>query len=63
MKNPKYSIGERVYHITPESDAGVVLDAEYSLLYDRWVYRVAFGIKDNDTDYYEHELSLTKRFK
>lgn len=62
MKQPKYNIGDRVFHITPESEQGIVLDAEYSLLHNRWIYIVSFGIRDNSTTYYEHELSLTKTY-
>lgn len=62
IKQPKFNIGDKVYHITPESDLGVVLDAEYSLLNNRWRYVVTFGIKDSDYTYYEHELSTSKVF-
>jgi hypothetical protein len=62
MKAPKYNIGDKVYHITPESESGVILDASYSLLNDRWQYRVTFGIKDNDYWYEESELSANKIF-
>lgn len=60
--NPKFNIGGKVYHITPESDCGIVLDASYSILDRRWRYVVTFGIKDSDYTYYEHELSKTKIF-
>ena len=62
MNKPKFNIGDKVYHITPESDQGVVLDAEYSLLNNRWRYIVKFGVKDSDYMYYEHELSISKVF-
>lgn len=61
MKKPKFNIGAIVYHITLESEQGVVLDASYSLLNDRWQYRVTFGIKDNDYWYEEPELTIEKR--
>lgn len=63
MKQPKYNIGDKVYHITPESEQGTVLEAIYSLLHNRWLYRVTFAIRDNDYEYYEHELSDTIQFK
>lgn len=63
MKQPKYNIGDKVYHVTPESEQGMVLEAIYSLLHNRWLYRVTFGLRDNDYDYYEHELSETNQFK
>lgn len=62
MRQPKFKIGDVVYHITPESGKGVVLDATYSLLNDRWLYRVTFDIRDNENDYYEHELVTTQTF-
>lgn len=62
MRQPKFKIGDVVYHITPESGKGVVLDATYSLLNDKWLYRVTFDIRDNETDYYEHELVTTQTF-
>lgn len=62
MKQPKFKISDKVYHITPESDQGVVLDAEYSLLLDRWLYTVTFGIIHDDKLCVEHELSLTKTY-
>lgn len=63
MTKNKFNIGDKVYHITPESEQGTVLEATYSLLNDKWQYRVTFGIKDSDYDYYEHELSNTIQFK
>lgn len=60
--NPQFKIGDKVYHIIPESDFGIVLDASYSILNNRWRYIVTFGIKDSDYIYYEHELSKTKIF-
>lgn len=62
MRKNKFNIGDRVYHITPESDMGVVLDAEYSLLNNRWLYRVTFSAVADALLYYEHELSETKIF-
>ena len=32
MKNRKYNIGDAVYHVTPESDKGIVINANYNLL-------------------------------
>lgn len=63
MKLNKFNVGDKVYHITPESEQGTVLDASYSLLYDQWQYRVTFSIRDNDYYYFEHELSDAIQFK
>ena len=62
MKKPKFEIGERVYHITPESDLGVILDCKYSLREDAWSYIVSFGQEKDSLQYYEDELSRTKVF-
>jgi hypothetical protein len=57
MRSPKYRIKDRVYHITVESDKGVVVDARYSLLTGLWEYQVAFSATLESLWYYEHELS------
>jgi len=62
MKNPKYSIGERVYHIIPESDPGVVLNIKYEYLTCLHEYQVAFSVQSESLWYFEHELSETKIF-
>lgn len=62
IPTPKYKIGNKVYHITPDSDMGIILDAQYSLLDGRWWYIVTFGIKDNDHTYYEQEITPFKVF-
>jgi len=61
MIQPKFSIGDKVYHVTLDSEEGVVLDASYSMLRKRWKYLVTFGIRDNDSRYYEHELLSQRR--
>ena len=62
MKNRKYNIGDAVYHITPESDKGIVIDANYNLLCNIWTYRVTFSPHTECLYYYEHELQETKTF-
>ena len=61
MKSPKFYIGQEVYHITPDSPRGFVLNAKYDLLDDKWEYEVAFGVQEALV-YHEHELQLTKTF-
>lgn len=58
---PKFEIGQRVYHATPDSPQGIVTDASYSLLNQRWEYAVAFGIKE-EMVCLEFELSPNKTF-
>lgn len=62
MNKPKFQIGERVYHVTPDSDQGVVLDCIYSLRSGRWMYLVTFGHDKNPIEYYEDELNTNKTF-
>jgi heat shock protein HspQ len=62
MKPPKFNIGSTVYHITPESDRGVVIDIKYSYLTNMNEYQVAFSFDKESLWYYEHELSNNKTF-
>jgi hypothetical protein len=62
MRNPKYQIGERVYHITPESETGIVLDARFSLRENAWSYIVTFGPDKDSLLYYEDELTTSRIF-
>lgn len=61
MRPPKFKIGEVVYHVTPDSPKGFILNAKYDLLDDKWEYEVAFGIQEA-LIYHEHELQLNKTF-
>lgn len=60
MKTPTFNIGERIYHITPESDQGVVLNIRYDYLNNLHEYLVTFSATNESLWYYEHELSKTK---
>lgn len=62
MRKPKFSIGDKVYYVTPESDQGVVLDCCYSMREEAWSYVVTFGAERESLLYYEDELSETKTF-
>lgn len=62
MRKPKFQIGEKVYHITPESDSGIVLDCIYSIRKGYWMYLVTFSPEKDSMEYYEDELSSTKIF-
>lgn len=60
-KPPKYGITDTVYHITPESPKGVVLDCSYLLSVNQWSYLVTFGYKE-ECWCREIELSPNKVF-
>lgn len=61
MKLPKFSISQPVWHVTPESAQGVVLDIKYSYLTQQHEYLVAIGMEPA-LCYYEHELPPHKVF-
>ena len=61
IPQPAYNISQEVYHITPESPKGFVINAKYELLTGLWEYEVAFGIGEA-LIYREHELQLSKTF-
>jgi len=59
----KYNIGDSVYHLTPESDRGIVIDISYSVLNKTVKYEVVFGRNSEDDIWcYEHELNDSKTF-
>jgi hypothetical protein len=62
MKVPRFKINDVVYHITPESPKGVVLDVKYSYLTKRHTYEVTFSAEVASMEYQEHELSENKQF-
>lgn len=62
MRKPKFNIRDEVYHITPESPKGVVLDVRYSFLTGLYSYEVTFSAETASLEYQEHELSETKNF-
>lgn len=63
ISSPKYKIGDYVFHITPESDQGVIIDINYSYLTHLHQYRVSFSSEIESLWYYEHELSKNRVYK
>lgn len=59
---PKFNIKDRVYHVVPESDCGVVIDIRYSYATKHFEYQIAFSASSESLWYYEHELSQDKTF-
>jgi hypothetical protein len=59
INDPKFNIGDRVYHVTRESDEGVVVDINYSMRFGMWTYSVTFRPGSED-DFYEDEISNSK---
>lgn len=60
-KETEFNIGDSVYHITPESDMGIILDISYSVHYKLTKYYVTFG-RDSYDWFTEEELTRDKRF-
>ena len=54
----KFEIGQRVYHITPESPVGIIIDIKYTMMHGV-LYIVAYTYNDEATCY-EHELSTER---
>ena len=61
IRNPKFQIGDRVYHVTKESEQGVVIDAKFFLRSGNWTYEVSFS-PGFECDLYEDEISESKIF-
>lgn len=60
---PKHGLGDYVFHATPDSPKGIIIDVKYSVLEQRIQYLIAFGPKEDDQILcYEHELSGNKVF-
>ena len=57
----EFRIGETVYHNTPNSEAGMIVDVNYSQLNDRYTYLVAVGW-GGEFVCQEHELTREKLF-
>lgn len=57
----KFNIGDEVYHVTPESDKGIVVEVTYMFSVDKYAYTVATGW---NTEYVcsEYELTSHKNF-
>ena len=60
--NPKYNIYDRLFHVLPESEQGLVLDINYNVKSREVWYLISLGF-NNGIWVREVELSLTKTFK
>ena len=59
MKKNKYNIGDKVYHITPESPTGIVVDIRYYFSSDDYEYHVAWSPSEYNW-YTGNELTVSK---
>lgn len=59
----KYSIGNEIFYITPDSDKGIIIDISYSMRHREVKYEVVFGRQSSDCVWcYEDEITETKTF-
>ena len=61
IKDPKFRILDDVYHITPESPKGIVINITYNVASSEYTYQVTFSASDPAMYYYENELSRERR--
>ena len=61
IKDPKFQELEDVYHVTPESPKGVVIDITYNIRTRRFSYLVIFSATEPSLWYYEEELTKDRR--
>jgi len=61
MDGNRFDIGDEVYHITPESDKGIVVEVTYVFSTGKYHYTVATSW---NTEYvcHEHEITAHKNF-
>ena len=62
MKKNRFNVLDRVYHVTPDSPIGVVIDIRYIFSTMQYEYQVSFSPLEESYWYYEHELSENKTF-
>jgi len=61
MREPKFKIGDIVYHITPDSEPAAIVDIFYSYGGNSFSYVIAKGWS-NEFVCKERELTDSKRF-
>lgn len=59
--NPKFDIKDIVYHVTPESPKGIVIDWRYYRVTNEYHYLVSIGF-GQEFWCTEHELAIEKQF-
>lgn len=57
----RFYLGDRVFHITRDSDEGVITDMFFDIRLG-WKYYVAFSPLSVEMVYYEEELTQSKIF-
>ena len=62
MKKPKFNLGGQVYHITPESEVGIIIDIVYYYATDKFRYLITLSF-DKEIWCEEYELTSEKVYK
>lgn len=57
--NAKYEIGQRIYHLTPESNVVLILNISYNVRTREIQYLIALGFNE-EVWAFEQELSIDK---
>jgi|WetSurMetagenome_2_1015567.scaffolds.fasta_scaffold1005993_1 hypothetical protein len=57
--NAKFEIGQRIYHLTPESGVGIILNISYNVRTREIQYLIALGF-NKEVWAFEQELSNEK---
>ena len=55
LRKPKFNIGDEVFHVSPGSCKGIILDITYYFSTKNYKYLVTFGI-NNDCSCMESEI-------
>lgn len=61
MRTPKYKILQEIYHTTPDSKKGIIVDIIYHYNNDNLMYIISTGF-DEEFTCYERELTTEKTF-
>lgn len=61
IADPRFLMGDDVFHVTPESPKGIVVDISYNLRIRRFTYLVTFCATEPSLWYYEEELTAKRR--
>lgn len=60
MEN-KFNIGDTVYHITPDSPSGIILNIRYYFRTNEYEYFIVWS-HENSSYCIEDEISINKKF-
>jgi len=59
---PKYNIGQLVYHVTPDSERGIITDITWRMSSNIIWYSVTFNVNSGEISCRDFELTIQKTF-